>query len=208
MNESVDPPTLGRLTLICGCMFSGKTTELFRRLANPSSPYIIFKHALDNRYLVDSVVSHGGKALPASCVRSAAEIPDRVPPGVELVAIDEGHFFSLGLVEVATGLRKRGISMLVTALDRDSWGVGFPVVRSLLDVADEVNRLTATCARCGRQADRTQRTTPIIQGRLIGGPESYEARCGDCWHPPKEAPPENQMPFGTNPVPAAGPDGR
>jgi len=144
---------------------------------------------IDNRYAADAVVTHGGKAVPAVTVQSSAELRNRLPENIAAVAIDEGHFFDEGLVEVAEDLTDRGVDVFVTLLDRDSWGRVFPIVKRLNAVADEMVMLHATCARCQRPANRTQRLTPIIDGQMVGGPESYEPRCMECWRPPSEPPP-------------------
>ena len=184
-HHNASDSALGTMTLITGCMFSGKTSELLRRLDGiKPQPYLVFKHVIDNRYDPDSVVSHGGKAIPAIRVASADELSSHVGDGVSLVAIDEGHFFDRSLVEIAKSLTRVGISVIITALDRDSWSRPFPVVDESRALADEEVRLYATCASCGARADRTQRTQPIVDGQMVGGPESYEPRCAKCWSPP------------------------
>lgn len=175
----------GSLTLILGCMFSGKTSELFRVLTHFEPQSIrVFKHVIDNRYDPDSVVSHGGKAIPAVRIESAEEIPALIGGGISCIAIDEGHFFDRSLADVAESLTRRSLGVLVTALDRDSWSKPFAVVDELRLVADREVLLFATCASCGDRADRTQRTKPIVNGQMVGGPESYEPRCAQCWGPP------------------------
>ena len=182
---STGAPARGSLTLILGCMFRGKTVELFRALTHFDTQFIsVFKHVSDNRYDPDSVVSHGGKAIPAVRIASAEEIPALVGGDVSCVAIDEGHFFDRPLADVAASLTCRGVSVLVTALDRDSWSQPFSVVDKLRLVADREVLLFATCASCGARADRTQRTKPIVNGQMVGGPESYQPRCARCWVPP------------------------
>lgn len=183
----------GRLTVICGCMFSGKTTELLRRLAtSPRSSVLAFKHVIDRRYQADAIVSHDGERWSATPIRSAAAIPAHVGPKTETVAVDEGHFFDVILVDVARDLVAQGTDVIITALDRDSWGRPFTVADRLMARADEPVLRSTVCARCGSTADRTQRLTPIIDGDMVGGPESYEARCRSCWVRPPEPPPEEQ----------------
>ena len=178
-------PARGTLTLILGCMFSGKTTELLRSLTHLEPRSIrVFKHIIDNRYDPDSVVSHGGKAIPAVRIASAEDIPALIGDDISCVAIDEGHFFDRSLADVAESLARRGLGVLVTALDRNSWSKPFSVVDELRLVADREVLLFATCASCGARADRTQRTKPIVDGQMVGGPESYEPRCARCWGPP------------------------
>lgn len=190
--ESSAALPLGRgvLTVVCGCMFSGKTTELLRRLEGRSSQTArAFKHIIDVRYRPDAIVTHGGKAMPGITVAEAEAIPRYVERGIEVVAVDEGHFFDESLVEVCLGLACRGVSIIVTSLDRDSWGRPFPVAEQLAAAADEAVVKHAVCGRCGASADHTQRLTPIIDGNMVGGPESYEPRCRSCWTPPPEPPP-------------------
>ena len=182
----------GVITVIAGCMFSGKTTELFRRFAefSPSS-ILVFKHVIDRRYRADAVVSHDGEAWPAIQIASADEIMDHIRPGIEVIAVDEAHFFDVSLVDVTRELAGRGISVITTSLDRDSWGHPFAVAEGLCAIADELIVKYAVCAKCGVVADRTQRFTPIIDGNMVGGPESYEARCQKCWVPPPEPAPND-----------------
>ncbi len=179
----------GTLTVICGCMFSGKTTELLRRLEGfPRGAAVAFKHVIDTRYSASAIVSHGGKALPAIVVASASAIERHITDDTEMVAVDEAHFFDEGLAAMVSRLAERGIEVVLTSLQPDSWGRPFPLAERLLAVADEPIVTTATCARCGRIADRTQRLTPIIDGQMVVEPDHYEPRCRNCWRPPPEPP--------------------
>jgi thymidine kinase len=181
----------GTITFLTGCMFSGKTTELLRRLAScPAGTTLVFKHVIDRRYRTDAAVSHEGKSWPAVAITSAQEIAPHIGPATALVAVEEAHFFDDDIVTVAGALADRGICVILTALDCDSWGRPIPVAQTLLHVADEPIVTHAVCARCGAPAHHTQRLTPIVDGNLVGGPESYEPRCRTCWHPPPERPPD------------------
>ena len=168
-------------------MFSGKTTELLRRIRQePPGAAAVFKHCRDNRYSDHEVVAHGRDRVAAVPVRQAAYILPLVTLAHRLVAIDEGHFFDAALPQVCVTLARRGLGVAVTALDLNSWGKPFEVTKALGQVADDYLVRTACCARCGRPATRTQRLTPIIAGNIVGGPESFEPRCLDCWSPPPE----------------------
>lgn len=185
------------ITVIAGCMFSWKTTELLRRLSElPPLSTLVFKHMIDQRYRADTVMSHDGEARPAIRIASAEEIMDHLRPEIEVVAVDEAHFFDVNLVDVTRGLADRGISVITTSLDRDSWGRPFAVAERLWAIADESVVKYAVCSGCGVVADRTQRFTPIIDGNMVGGPESYEARCRRCWVPPPEPAPNDTVPQG------------
>lgn len=152
----------------------------------PAGAAAIFKHHRDNRYAANEVVAHGRDRVAALAVGRATDILPKVTQGHRLVAIDEGHFFDDALVESCVVLARRGLQVVVTALDLNSWGMPFGVVERLRQAADECVLKTANCARCGQPATRTQRLTPIIAGQIIGGPESFEPRCLACWSPPPE----------------------
>ncbi|MCP4248672.1 MAG: thymidine kinase [bacterium] len=183
----VDEAGPGGVTLICGCMFSGKTEELLRRIRRmPAAGVAVFKHGRDDRYDTARVVTHRQDGCQAVTVWRAAEIPPQVDSAHRLVAIDEGHFFDTELAGVCVALARSGRRVLVTALDQNSWGRPFAVVQALRRVAGAEILRTADCARCGRTATHTQRRTPIIAGRIVGGPEAFEPRCRACWSPPPE----------------------
>lgn len=187
--DGVDVERCGSVTLICGCMFSGKTSAMLRALgAVPVERAAMFKHDRDDRYSRSAVVTHNGIEWPACVVHCAEEIPARLGPEVVAVGIDEGHFFGLGLMVVCDRLRALGLDVFVTALDMDSWGQSFTSMEALATTANRVERLTGICGRCGDVATHTQRTTPIIAGRIIGGAEAFEPRCRNCWTPPPEPP--------------------
>jgi len=179
------PAGPGRIELIVGCMFSGKTCALFERLGRAEALGLkvrLFKHVIDVRDGAGWVAAHSGLRHPATEV-AGAEVLEREAAGCDLAAVDEGHFFEAALLESCRRLAARGMHVLVAALDLDCWGRPFPVVTKLRDLADEVSVLHATCARCGELADRTHRLTPIVGGDLIGGAEAYEARCARCFRP-------------------------
>jgi thymidine kinase len=184
------PDAIGSVTVIHGCMFSGKTTELLRRFEQyPPSAVRAVKPAIDTRYSHTHIVSHGGKSCPGIAVLSLAELLPLARPPVRVLAIDEAHFFDSGLVEVVRRLCRERIDVLITALQPDSWGRPFGVTDALCAIADEAVPLTARCSRCGATADRTQRLTPIVDGRMVGGVGDYEPRCRRCWRPPPEPAP-------------------
>ena len=179
----------GTITYIFGCMFSGKTTELLRRVRQlPPDAVRCFRHARDRRYDPSAVVSHTGEHYPAAQVATAADLPAQVADAVEMVAIEEAHFFDEALPGVVRGLADRGLAVVLTSLDYNCWGLLIPMCAALQAVADEHVHRRAVCARCGEPAERTQRLTPIVNGNLIGGLEAFEARCVNCWHPPPEPP--------------------
>jgi thymidine kinase len=108
-----------------------------------------------------------------------------------VVAIEEAQFFDEGIVEACRALADGGYEVIVTGLDMDFRGEPFGPMPRLLAEADEIVKLRAICARCGRDASRSQR---LIDGRpapataptiLVGASESYEARCRHCHEVPE-----------------------
>ncbi len=180
----------GALTFITGCMFSGKTSALLARVRHfERSTVVCFKNVIDTlAHSVDCVVSHDGAKSPAKPITSGGQVPRHVPRGIRIVAIDEAHFFDDSLVDAADLLLSRGIDIVMTALDIDSFGEPFGLSARLAECASEHVRLKTACVQCGGPATRTQRLTPIIDGQMVGGRESYEPRCAPCWNPPPIAP--------------------
>lgn len=180
---------IGRVTLLIGCMFSGKTTTMLRILAAaPPRAVLGVKHARDVRHIGDHIISHAGLCLKATVVVGSDELVGLPVDGVRIVGIDEAHFFDDGLVDAVQSLSLRGIDVILTGLDRTSWGRPFPLIRRLGAVADEICILTATCARCGGVGEFTQRLTPVVNGQIVGGVGAFEPRCAQCWTPPPEPP--------------------
>jgi thymidine kinase len=176
----------GRIEVICGSMFSGKSEELIRRVRRAQiarQRVAVFKPALDDRYDRRQVASHDGARMEAIAVRESAEIPGRLPEGATVAAIDEAQFLDEGIVDVAQALAGAGVRVIVAGLDMDFRGEPFGAMPRLMALAEAVDKLQAICMVCGAPASRTQRlvdgrpaayTDPII---LIGAQEAYEARC-------------------------------
>ena len=166
-------------------MFSGKTTELIGRVERyPAGSVLAIKHVVDTRFGRDAIISHAGKSLAATPVSSSREILSLIEPRTQVVALDEGHFFDLELVEVIETLNDRNLSVVLASLEPDSWDRPFPINELLRQRAAECVLKTAICARCSGIADRTQRLTTIVAGNMIVDPSQYEPRCRACWRAP------------------------
>src|SRR3712207_1423859 len=179
----------GSLTVITGSMFSGKTEELIRRVRRAlyaRRSVQVFKHALETRSDLTQIRTHNGVLHEAVPVSSSTELLERVEETADVVAVEEAQFFDEGIVEVCRRLADGGRDVIVAGLDMNFRGLPFGPMPALLAEADEVVKLRAICARCGRDASRSQRliagepapaSAPII---LVGAQESYEARCRHC----------------------------
>ncbi len=184
----------GWIEVVCGSMFSGKTEEMIRRIRRAriaKQQVQVFKPALDDRYHAEQVSSHNGLRWEALAVGSAREIPERLQPGTTVVAVDEAQFFDWELSSICKGLADQGMRVILAGLDMDFRGEPFGPMPLLMAEAEEVTKLQAICVECGAPASRTQRLIdgqpaayddPII---LVGGSESYEARCRMCHEVPR-----------------------
>jgi thymidine kinase len=191
MNEfpHMQPKESGWIEVIAGCMFSGKTEELIRRLRRAKiakQRVLVFKPFIDNRYSEGSIVSHSELSLPSININDIKEVYDLVGDA-QVVGIDEAQFFSSELVKVCTDLANSGKRVVVAGLDQDYKGVPFDPMPELMAVAEFVTKPLAICVVCGAPASRTQRKTASGDRVLIGASDSYEARCRKCHYIPGES---------------------
>lgn len=176
----------GWIEVITGCMFSGKSEELIRRLRRAiiaRQRVQVFKPMVDERYSATQVVSHSRWRLQAERVHKAEEILQQLDPRTEVVGIDEAQFFDEALVRVCQHLANLGKRVIVAGLDMDFRGQPFGPMPQLLAIAEEVEKMHAICARCGAPASYTQRLTQDQEQVVVGAGETYEARCRRCFDP-------------------------
>lgn len=170
----------GSIEVVCGPMFSGKTSELIRRVERAmiaKQRVQIFKPAIDVRYDAEGVVSHSSRAMKAEPVESAVDILIRLKDSTRVVAIDEVQFFDEGITTVVSKLAARGYRVICAGLDLDYRGQPFGPMPTLLAMADEVVKIHAICMVCGAPATRTQRLSKSKEQFLLGETDAYEARC-------------------------------
>lgn len=173
----------GRIEVICGSMFSGKTEELIRRLRRAQfarQRVEIFKPAIDTRYSEDEVVSHDQNSIMSSPVENSSSIL-LLSSNIDVVGIDEAQFFDEGLIDVCNELAYRGIRVIVAGLDMDYKGVLFGPIPNLCAVADEVTKVHAICVKCGALAYASHRTVDNNKRVLLGEQTEYEPLCRDCY---------------------------
>lgn len=173
----------GRVEVVAGCMFSGKTEELIRRIRRAQlakQKVQVFKPSIDNRYSSDEVSSHNDRRVPSIVVSSSSEIFEKLDDMTRVVGIDEAQFFDEKIVEVVQRLANRGIRVLVAGLDMNWKGEPFHPMPALMAIAEEVSKQHAICMVCGDSATRTQKLVAGDSQILVGAAESYEARCRSC----------------------------
>jgi thymidine kinase len=176
-------PSTGWIEVITGCMFSGKTEELIRRLVRARiarQNVVVFKPAIDVRFSEDHVVSHSDVRIPCVPVQRPGEILDRVGDA-QVIGIDEAQFFDRDLVPVCNRLADVGRRVVVAGLDQDFRGDPFEPIPQLLAVAEYITKNLAVCMVCGAPADRSQRLVPNQERVALGASDSYEARCRAHW---------------------------
>lgn len=203
-------PGAGWIEVIAGPMFSGKSEELIRRLRRAAiarQRLQVFKPEIDTRYGEGEVVSHSNWRLPSETVRRSAELLERLDPRTEVVGIDEAQFFDPELGKVCRHLADLGKRVVVAGLDMDFRGVPFGPMPELLAIAEEVQKITAICARCGSPASYTQRLIESDAQVVVGASGMYEARCRRCHEPGGAAEAFEQWLFPPASAAAEGDDG-
>ena len=182
------PAGEGRLEVVCGPMFSGKTEELLRRIRRAhiaKLPVALFKPATDTRYDNVEVVSHDKNAMPSIVVPNSQALWDHIQAssqrqpgrseGYSIVAVDEAQFFDDNLPKVCNDLANQGYRVIVAGLDLDYEGVPFGPMPQLLALAEEVTKLHAVCVETGRSAH--------FSHRIAGGTDQVELGAQDRYIP-------------------------
>ena len=176
----------GTVEVITGSMFSGKTEELIRRLKRAlyaRQRVQAFKPRIDDRYDPKRIVTHEAVWVGAVAVSARESLGERVDEEAGVVAIGEAQFFDRGIVEVCERLANRGVRVIAAGLDQDYLGRPFPPMPELMAIAEVVTKVHAVCSVCGGTACRSQRLIAESTTVLVGGSESYEARCRACFEP-------------------------
>ncbi len=173
----------GRIEVICGSMFSGKTEELIRRLKRAKfarQTVEIYKPAMDTRYSKEEVMSHDSNSISSTPIESSASIL-LFSTETDVVGIDEAQFFDEGLIDVCNQLAENGIRVIIAGLDMDFKGVPFGPIPDLCAIADEVTKVHAICVKCGQLAYISHRIVKNDRRVLLGEKEEYEPLCRECY---------------------------
>lgn len=173
----------GRIEVVCGSMFSGKTEELIRRMKRAKfarQNVEIFKPAMDTRYSNVDVVSHDHNSIHSTPVENSEAILAQ-SAGYDVVGIDEAQFLDDKLVDVCNTMAYKGIRVIVAGLDMDFRGVPFGPIPALCAVADEVTKVHAICVRCGALAYASHRLVKNDSQVMLGEKMEYEPLCRECF---------------------------
>jgi thymidine kinase len=182
------PKQTGWIEVIAGCMFSGKTEELIRRLRRAQiakQNVKIFKPKIDTRYSATAIVSHSEQFLPSILINDINEVPE-LSSSAHVIGIDEAQFFSNDIIKICNQLADDGKRVIVAGLDQDYRGIPFEPMPHLLAIAEYITKTLAICVVCGNPADKTQRKTKSPERVIVGAADIYEARCRKCHYIPDE----------------------
>lgn len=171
-----------KLELIFGPMFSGKSTELLRRIQRYKSARKscgIIKYSGDTRYSNTDFATHDGRTHTAvACGHELSQVKELVQSW-DVIGIDEGQFFT-DLVPFVLDMVGRGKTVMVDGLDGTSSQERFGNMADLIPQADSVVKLNSVCSDCGNDAPFTWRTTTESGTEVIGGDDKYIAVCRHC----------------------------
>ena len=173
----------GRIEVVCGSMFSGKTEELIRRLRRAQfakQKVEIFKPSIDTRYSDEEVVSHDHNTISSTPIESSASIL-LLSSDIDVVGIDEAQFFDDGLVDVCNQLANRGVRVIVAGLDMDFKGIPFGPMPALCAIADDVTTVHDFCVICCSLSYVSHRTVDSDLRVLLGETMEYEPLCRECY---------------------------
>lgn len=187
-------PPYGHLSVVCGPMFAGKTTETLKRILwaknGRGQDIRVYKPAFDQRYAKLQIVSHEGLAADAEAVHHWGErTKDVIEAGVSVVFFDEVQFFEApnfdgDILRIVDDLLSAGVDVVCSGLDMDWQGKPFAIIAHMAAKADEVHKLRGVCTVCGRPSTKTYKKTGSGGQIEIGGSELYESRCTIHWAVP------------------------
>ena len=172
----------GKIELIIGPMFSGKSTRLIeqmRKYVYKAKKTIMVKYYADQRYSEKSeVVTHDlikYDSINCKLLRNSFETLKQY----DVIGIDEGQFFA-DLVEVCEELALMGKIILIAALNGDFRMEPFPVIQRIIAKADKIKLLKAYCFNCHKDAKFSLRIVQSNETVLIGAGEAYKPACREC----------------------------
>ena len=173
----------GMIQIICGPMFSGKTTELLRRVRRYmiQNEQCLLLKSTEERYKdsLRRIVSHDQHYLEAHpCDKLYDKFQEACSAGV--IGIDEGQFFE-DIVPFSEELANRGKIVIIASLDSDFRREPFGKITELIAKAEDITKLTSICFLCKQDAAFSARITPEQDVVLIGGSEKYRPVCRACY---------------------------
>jgi len=177
----------GSVHMIVGPMFSGKTSELIRKITryqHAGKRCVVIKYAEDVRYDAQRVCTHNMLKHEALCALNLADVVSTVDAAhYDVIGIDEAQFFHQeDLTQFVMAMANQGCTVIVAGLDAAYDMSPFMSMCMLMPLSESVTKLTAVCARCGRDASFTKRMVDSAELKLIGGSSMYKPVCRNCYY--------------------------
>jgi len=178
---------MGRLELIVGNMFSGKSSELIRRINRErsiSKKILVINYIGDNRYSKDSISTHDLTKVKCLKLEKLMSLNENIINGYDSFFIDEGQFFSDLYPFVKIAVEKYNKHVVVSGLDGDSNRNPFGDIIKLIPICDTIDKLTAYCIKCnngtlGPFTKKISASNAIVD---IGGIDKYLPVCRNHYH--------------------------
>lgn len=173
-----------KLVVNTGGMFGGKSTELQRqgkRHILAGHRVVFLKPKMDDRYSTDAIVTHEGESVKAINIEDSI-LENRTVIEADVILVDEVQFFNRNIIGDIDLLLRLGKTVYVSGLDMDFAGRGFPIVETLMAMADEVHKFKAVCERCGADGTFTAKRTDNKSLVELGSRETYIPLCRRCYY--------------------------
>jgi len=176
--------TTGRIELIIGCMYSGKTSEIIRRIQMYETlniPIAIYTHASDTRYAeAGNICTHNRNCISAVPVSQLETICNlETYKKARVIFIEEAQFFADLYDTVMHCVNTDGKIVIISGLDGDFQMKPFEQIVRLIPCAETVTKLNAFCKKCGdgTLASFSKRIVNSQERELVGSDGVYEAVC-------------------------------
>lgn len=172
----------GNLEIIIGPMFSGKSTEIIRRirlLQKIDKKIIVVKPCIDNRYSTDKITSHDYESVDCIVINNLADINNSVIQSHDTIVIDEGQFFEDLVETVEMWLKSFDINIIVAGLDGDFQQKPIGKILNLIPLSNKCVKLNSMCNICkdGTKAPFSYRLVQSKEAVLVGGSDKYMPLC-------------------------------
>ena len=195
----------GWIEVICGCMFSGKSTEGGKRvtkelLAKNRRPHIFVPREAKREVTIsetgETVDTEGKMVSRTGKIFEATEFDKNNPSQIitfirqldslpTTIVIEEAHFCDLALVDVCKELAETfRLRVIVVGLDQTFDDNGFGPMPALMVEAEFITKELAVCVECGSQnASKSwldSRAREQLDGKVLVGDTQYLALCRHC----------------------------
>lgn len=175
--------SFGKIKVITGPMFSGKSEELLREiniLSIVGIETLIIKPKIDNRFSENKIISRNGRQVESIVVSNTKELKELFNSKYKTIIIDEAQFFDEELYFFVNELANKGVHVIVSGLDMDFQMKPFSVMANISAIADNILKLKAVCMLCKQEANASFRKNMSKETLQLGDVDEYEARCRKC----------------------------